>query len=71
VALTAPYFHDGSANTLREVVDHYVRGGDARANLSPLIKPLVLSEAEKDDLVEFLKALTTRRPVYDPPRLPR
>ena len=71
VALTAPYFHDGSANTLREVVDHYVRGGDARANLSPLIKPLVLSEAEKDDLIDFLKALTTRRPVYDPPRLPR
>ena len=27
VALTAPYFHDGSAATLQDVLDHYARGG--------------------------------------------
>ena len=71
VELTAPYFHDGSAHTLREVVEHYARGGDVKTNLSPLIRPLTLSEAEKADLIAFMKALTTRRGVYDPPRLPR
>jgi cytochrome c peroxidase len=71
VELTAPYFHDGSAGTLREVVEHYARGGDVKTNLSPLVKPLTLSSTEKDDLVSFMRALTTRRPVYDPPRLPR
>ena len=71
VDLTPPYFHDGSADTLMDVVEHYARGGDAKANLSPLIKPLVLSADEKADLVAFMKALTSRRDVYDVPRLPR
>jgi cytochrome c peroxidase len=71
VELTAPYFHDGSALTLREVVEHYARGGDVRTNLSPFMRPLPLTEDDKADMVEFLKALTTRRPVYDLPRLPR
>ena len=71
VELTAPYFHDGSALTLRDVVEHYARGGLVKTNLSPLMRPLALTDEDKSELVEFLKALTTRRPVYDPPRLPR
>ncbi|WP_280153508.1 cytochrome c peroxidase [Piscinibacter sp. XHJ-5] len=71
VDLTPPYFHDGSANTLWDVVEHYARGGDARANLSPLIRPLAITAEEKADLVSFMKALTTRRDVYATPRLPR
>lgn len=71
VELTPPYFHDGSASTLLDVVEHYARGGDVRTNLSPLIRPLALSADEKADLVAFMKALTTRRDVYEPPRLPR
>lgn len=42
----APYFHDGRAKTLRQVVDHYDRQFQ-----------LGLSEGEKRDLVEFLKSL--------------
>jgi mono/diheme cytochrome c family protein len=42
-----PYFHDGSAATLRAVVDHYVQA----------LPGLVLTEAQKSDLVEFLKTL--------------
>jgi cytochrome c peroxidase len=34
IELTAPYFHDGAATTLRDVVDHYVRGGVDHSNLS-------------------------------------
>lgn len=56
---TAPYFHDGSAATLEEVVEHYSRGGATDKDLSPNMKPLDLSAQEKADLVAFLRALTS------------
>jgi len=65
IDLTAPYMHDGSLKTLKEVVIHYNNGGvtpaDAKINdfLSGGIRPLNLTEAQIDDLVEFLKALTS------------
>jgi cytochrome c peroxidase len=71
VALTAPYFHDGSAATLRDVVEHYARGGDDRSNLSPDVRPLKLSEQEKDDLVAFMRALTGSKTAFVPPQLPQ
>jgi cytochrome c peroxidase len=71
IELTAPYFHDGSAATLRDVVDHYVRGGDERSNLSGSMKPLNLSEQEKDDLVAFMKSLTGSRKPVAVPQLPQ
>jgi len=58
VALTAPYMHDGSIATLTDVVRFYDRGGVAHENLSPLIKPLGLSEQDVADLVAFLRSLT-------------
>jgi mono/diheme cytochrome c family protein len=42
----APYFHDGSAASLRDVVDHY----DQVLNLA-------LTEEQKADLAEYLKSL--------------
>jgi cytochrome c peroxidase len=59
VAVTGPYFHDGSARTLWDVVDHYNRGGRANPWLDPAIRPLKLTEAEIDDLVAFLGSLTS------------
>jgi len=59
VTRTAPYFHDGSAKTLMEVVEHYDRGGVVKTNLSPNIKPLGLSPQEKLALVSFLESLTS------------
>lgn len=58
IALTAPYMHDGSVKSLREVVEFYNRGGEPNENLDALIKPLGLSEGEMDDLVAFLNSLT-------------
>ena len=58
IALTAPYMHNGAFSTLREVVEFYNQGGEANENLDSLIKPLGLSEAEINALVEFLRALT-------------
>ncbi len=60
LTLTAPYFHDGSAKTLREVVKHY-------SNLDPnrihsdgaaVLQPLKLTPRQIDDLVTFLQSLS-------------
>jgi cytochrome c peroxidase len=59
VEYTAPYFHDGSAKTLADVVEHYNKGGEVRTNLSPNMKPLNLTPQEKDDLVAFMKSLSS------------
>lgn len=58
VALTAPYMHDGSLSSLEQVIDYYNRGGYHHSALSPLIKPLHLSNAEKRQLTAFLQSLT-------------
>lgn len=61
IALTAPYMHDGSINTLEEVVEYYDKGGDKNSFLDPAIFPLHLTDQEKQDLVAFLKALTSEQ----------
>ncbi len=58
VALTAPYMHDGSLATLPEVVDFYDAGGVPNELLDPAIRPLHLTDTEKQDLVAFLQSLT-------------
>lgn len=58
VALTAPYMHDGSLSTLREVVEFYNRGGVSNELLDPLLRPLELSEQAVEDLAAFLRSLT-------------
>ena len=59
VALTAPYMHDGSQATLKDVVEFYNRGGAPEdPALDADMKPLHLSEVEIGYLVEFLKAMS-------------
>ncbi len=58
IASTAPYMHDGSQETLEEVVSFYNKGGHKNKWLSTKIKPLNLTKQEESDLVEFLKALS-------------
>jgi len=59
VALHAPYMHDGSIETLEEVVWHYNRGGvPGAANLSPKVRPLSLTTDEAAAVVAFMEALT-------------
>lgn len=65
IAVTAPYMHDGSKATLRDVVVHYNNGGVTnegdRVNdfLSGGIRPLNLTDEQIDDLVAFMEALTS------------
>ena len=58
VALTAPYMHDGSFETLKDVLDHYETGGKAHHNKSDLLQPFVLSEKDESALIAFLESLT-------------
>lgn len=71
IGVTAPYFHDGSANTLDEVVEHYAKGGVVKTDLSPNMKALGLSETEKADIVAFLEALTSEEKPFELPVLPK
>lgn len=69
-SLSAPYFHDGSATTLREVVEHYQSGGVVKTNLSPNFVAANLTEQEVDDLVAFMESLTTPPEPFELPTLP-
>lgn len=67
VALSAPYMHDGTMKTLKEVVDYYAGGANSNANLDMEIKKITLSGKERSDLVEFLESLTGEMPVSGGP----
>ncbi|WP_442498366.1 cytochrome c peroxidase [Methylobacter sp. sgz302048] len=58
ISLTAPYMHNGSLGTLRQVIEFYNKGGIVNENLDPLIKPLNLTSQDMDDLEAFLNTLT-------------
>ena len=61
IGYTAPYFHDGSKKTLRDVIDNYVKGGEnpEKTGLAKEIKPLDLNEQEIQSLLDFLTALSS------------
>ena len=62
VELTAPYMHNGSLATLRDVVRHYSELPEDRLHQDgeALLKPLRLTQSESDDLVAFLRTLTSQ-----------
>jgi cytochrome c peroxidase len=68
---TAPYFHDGSAKTLEELVDFYAKGGVVKTNLSRSVKDLTLNRDEKAQLVSFMQALASPSKPFVLPTLPR
>lgn len=78
LAYSAPYMHNGVFYTLEEVVDFYDRGGfdeEGRTTLFPenksaLIKPLGLTDEEKEDLIAFLGSMSGDEIMMDKPELP-
>ena len=78
IAVTAPYFHDGSAATLEEVLDIYAAGGrviddgenagDGRQSpiKSGFVHGFALSDQDKADLLAFLESLTDERLLTNP-----
>lgn len=70
VAHTAPFMHDGSLETLKDVIKYYNQGGGEHGNKSVLMKPLNLTESEEDALVAFLDSLSGELPKVEKPELP-
>lgn len=78
IAVTAPYFHDGSAATLEDVMAHYVAGGRTLAEgdnagvgstnpfKHPLVRPLDLTPEEVASMIAFMHALTDDEFLTDP-----
>lgn len=73
VALTGPYMHDGSFETLREVIDHYSDGIVRHHNLSPQLQDqsgeavrMNFSETDKQALIDFLEMTTDETVLVDP-----
>lgn len=59
VELTSPYMHNGSVRTLLDVVRLYNRGGNGNSYLDERMQPLALTDREVNDLVEFMRSLTS------------
>lgn len=78
IEVTAPYMHDGSINTLEEVIDHYARGGrlikegvnagdgSLNINKSGFVKGFDITEEEKKNVIDFLKSLTDQEFLTNP-----
>ncbi len=78
IALTAPYMHDGSIATLRDVVKHYAAGGrviesgtnagDGRKSplRSGLVSGFKATDEEIDDVVAFLESLSDEDFISNP-----
>ena len=71
VEFSAPYMHDGSLDTLEEVVEHYNKGGTPNPYLSDKVVKLNLTDQDKKDLVAFMKACTGSFPKVEQGRLPQ
>ena len=69
VTKRAPYMHDGSIGTLREVVELYNRGGEPNPHLDPKIQPLDLTEEEVDALVAMMESLEGESYMDTPPTM--
>ena len=61
IMITAPYMHDGSLETLDEVIDHYSAGGKGHSSQSDLINGFELTPNERTALLAFLATLTEER----------
>jgi cytochrome c peroxidase len=58
ISITYPYMHDGTFQSLGDVIDHYASGGQNHVNQSELINGFQITAAEKKALIAFLKTLT-------------
>ncbi|MFK8082060.1 MAG: MbnH family di-heme enzyme [Granulosicoccus sp.] len=77
IAVSAPYFHDGSAATLSDVIDHYAAAGRTLTGefagigsdnpyKDSLIKGFTLTRQERNDLLSFLHTLTDNQFLHNP-----
>lgn len=60
ITKTFPYMHNGSINSIEDVLTYYSNGGNGSDNQSVLIKPFQLTSDQKKDLLSFFKSLETK-----------
>lgn len=58
IEFSAPYMHDGRFQTIDQVVDHYITGGHIADNLGAVLRPLSLSDYDRQALIAFIKTLS-------------
>jgi len=61
IGITQPYMHDGTLETLWDVMDHYNKGGEPNPFLDGGMEALGLVDEEIDQIVAFLFSLTDDR----------
>ncbi len=73
IALSAPYFHDGRASSLDEVLDHYNSGGKPSPNKDVLLhvlglppNPQGLTQYQRQALIKFLHTMTDTAAINNP-----
>lgn len=66
VAFTAPYMHNGSLNTLEEVIDFFAGGGESHPNKDQRIQGFEINQTEKDALIAFLNCLSDESLRHNP-----
>jgi cytochrome c peroxidase len=73
VAVSAPYMHNGSLATLRDVLQHYSTLDETRIHASsqPLLRALRLSSEDSEALLAFLETLTDAHGAERPRPVPR
>ena len=66
IEMTYPYMHDGRFRTLKQVLDHYTRKFTKESGADPiLVKGIQLTEADKSNIIAFLKTLTDQTFLHD------
>lgn len=70
ISLRAPFMHNGSVQTMRNVVEHYATGGIQRSSLSPLMVSFELTQRDIDDIIAFMDSLTEEVTEVPTPVLP-
>ncbi len=70
IVARAPYMHHGQLQTLEAVIVHYASGGLKRPSLSPLMKPFAVDGQEIQDLVAFMRSLSSPHSTHAMPNLP-
>lgn len=70
VALTPPYFHDGSAHTLSDVIAHYEKKMPEGVVVDPKRPVIEASASERADLLAFLQSLDATEGGFTAPEVP-
>lgn len=70
IAQRAPYMHNGSIQTLEQVVIHYISGGMPRPSLSGQMQPVPMNGQQIKDLIAFMESLTGEDQPVSLPVLP-